>query len=415
MAVADRILAVGLSHHSAPVEVREKFALAPDAVKMHLDRLRADGLVEEAMIVSTCNRVELYAIPTETPEKLVRAWLDRSHGDVESFLRRHAGRDAVLHLFRVASSLDSLVMGEPQILGQVKDAVRLAEEAHALGRVLGPLARKALTVAKRVRTETDIGRFRVGVGNAGVDLATQVFGELTGKEVLLLGTGEMGRQVAKALVAEGARLRVSSRTLDNARALATEHGGTAIPWDRFAGALATVDIVITAVGVADPVVTPAMVREVVRARRFAPLFIVDLAVPRNVDPAVAQFGDVYLFNVDDLERVLEDGLNKRSAAGAQAQRLVEAEADAFVSGLGQIEAGPLLGQVAKHAEQMRLAELARSTKLTDTLDEAQKAQLDVMSKALVKRLLDGTMRRLREKAAAGDEEAVRLVLSLWGE
>lgn len=415
MAVADRIVVVGISHHTAPVEVRERFALAPEAVRRHLDRLRTEGFAEEALIVSTCNRVELYAIPTDTPEKLVRGWLDKGHGDVERFVARRSGRDAVRHLFRVASSLDSLVLGEPQILGQVKDAVRVAEEAHSLGRVLGPLVRKALQVAKRVRTETEIGKFRVGVGNAGVDLASQVFGDLAGREVLLLGTGEMGRQVAKALVAEGAKLRVSSRTFENAAEVATDHGGVAIPWERFPAALATVDIVITAVGAPEPVVTQAMVGEAVRARRYAPLFIVDLAVPRNVESAASKFADVYLFNVDDLERVLDDGLQKRNAAGSEASRMVEAETDAFVSGLGEIEAGPLLGHVARRAEHLRQAEIARSAKLVDGLDEAQKQQLDAMTKALVKRMLDGTLRRLRERAAAGDEEAVKLLLSEWAE
>jgi glutamyl-tRNA reductase len=413
-------VSVGLSHQTAPVEIRERLALDEDAVKRHLVRLKAEHIVDEALLVSTCNRVELYAVADAGGAGRVTGWLNQFHGPggepVDKFLTWRAGRDAIVHLFRVASSLDSLVVGEPQILGQMKDAVRAAEESGALGRVLSRLSHRALHVAKRVRSETAIGRFRVGVGNAGVDLAKQIFGDLNGRKALLIGVGEMGRQVAKALVDAGlSELYVANRTFDKATELANEVRGIAIPYDRIDETLAKVDVILTATGATTPILGVDAVKKAMRARRWDPLFLVDLAVPRNIDPAVGKLDEAYLFNVDDLAKVLDRGREARDAAGIEAERIIEEEADRFVTSLREIEAGPALGRIVTRAEALRKAELARSKRLLDALDPEQTAALDAMTKALVKKLLDGTLQGIREAAREGDQDRLDTLLDPWEE
>jgi glutamyl-tRNA reductase len=415
---ADRLLAVGLSHRTAPVEVRERLALDEAGVKRHLERLRAEGIVEEAFLVSTCNRVELYALTKVDAKGKVKGWLDQFHApggeNLDRYLYWKDGRDAIVHLFRVASSLDSMVVGEPQILGQVKEAVRVAEETGSLGKMIGKLAQKALHVAKRVRSDTAIGRFRVGIGNAGVDLARQIFGDLSGRKAMLVGTGEMGTQVAKALLDDGlSELLVANRTFQNAVTVATEFRGTAVPYDKLEAHLAEVDIVICATGAQQPILGPAAVHKALKARRYHPLFLVDLAVPRNVDPAVADIEEAFLFNVDDLTQVLERGKEQRSAAAAEALRIVEEEADKFIESLRELQAGPAIGRLVRHVEEMRRAEIERSKRLTDGMTPEQAEALDAMTRAFAKKLLDGPLRAIRDAARVGDAEAMEELLKLW--
>ena len=249
---ASRLVLVGLSHHTAPIEVREQLALDETGVRDTLARLTGDGVADEAMLLSTCNRVEMYAV-TRHQDRLAE-YLPRGRA-MDRFLYWRQGRDAVQHLMRVACALDSLVVGEPQILGQVKDAVRVADDGGTLGQILRRLTQRTFTVAKRVRSETAIGRSRVGIGNAGVDLALQVFGGLKRKRALLAGTGEMGRQVSQALLGEGLEeLLVTNRTWERAVEVAAQHEGTAVEWSRLSEYLARVDIVIVATGARTPVV-----------------------------------------------------------------------------------------------------------------------------------------------------------------
>jgi glutamyl-tRNA reductase len=413
---ADRLVAVGLSHHTAPVEIRERLAFDEEHTLAFLQRLRAEKVADEALLISTCNRVELYAVEVE-PER-IRSTLLEYRGprgeSMEPYLYWHHGRDAVRHLFRVACALDSLVVGEPQILGQVKDAVRVAESAGSLGRMLFPLAQRGLSVAKRVRTETEIGRSTIGIGNAGVDLALQIFGDLTGKRCLLVGTGEMGRQVARALLTSGlAELAVTSRTFQHAVDLAQEHGGTPVPYERLDDWLVRADIVLVATGAPTPIIGVERVKKALRARRYQPIFFIDLSVPRNVDTAVGEVGDAYLFNVDDLTRVVERGRTARASAAEQADKMVAEEADRFVAGLAELDAGREIGRITQAADAIRVAELGRSRKLVDALDDAGREQLDAMTRALVKKLLDRQIRELREAARTGDNARVEWLKRLW--
>ncbi len=420
MAPDTRILALGMNHHTAPVEVRERLALDEDGVVRHLRMLREQGLVSEALILSTCNRVELYAVPGASGPRALRGWFRNFRGpkgeDLETFLFQHEDEQAVRHLFRVAASLDSLVIGEPQILGQVKDAVRVAGEHESLGRVLNALSRRTLQVAKRVRSETDIGRYRVGVGNAGVDLALQIFGELEGRRALLLGVGEMGTQVAHALQTAGLEeLLVANRTFERAVALGETHGATPITWDRIEEYLSRVDIVIAATGANQPILTPRMVKRALRRRRYRPLFLVDLAVPRNIDPRVDGLDGAYLFNVDDLKQVVDEGVRQREEARQQAEGVVQSEARRFLQALADIAVGPRIGAITQAMEAVRQDELVRSRKLVDSLDEEQRAQLEALTRALVKKVLHRPLQNIHRSARDGDALRLEHLLDAWEE
>lgn len=406
---------MGMNHHTAPVEVRERLALDEAGVRKHLAMLRDRGLVSEAMLLSTCNRVELYAVPVDAGAEGLRDWFRGFRGSrgesIERYLFQREGIDAVQHLFRVASSLDSLVVGEPQILGQVKEAVRLASESESLGRVLTALCKRTLRVAKRVRTQTEIGRNRVGVGNAGVDLALQIFGDLTDRRALLLGAGEMGTQIAHALRVAGlAELVVANRTFERAVEVANLEQGTPIAWDRVEDYLARVDIVITATAAQRPIIDLAMVRTALKRRRYRPLFLVDLSVPRNVDPRVDELDSAYLFNVDHLRQVIDQGRAAREAARTEAEGVITSETQRFVESLTRVEIGPRIGAVTRQAEQARLDELARSRRLVESLDDAQRAQLDKLTRALVKKVLHRPLQHIHEAARGGDDPRLEYLL-----
>jgi len=412
------LLAVGLSHHTAPVDVRERMAMDEGRVRERLQRLRGEGACEEAFIVSTCNRVELYAVPRSVP--LIRAWMGEHRGpngeSIEKYLYWHRNEAAVRHLFRVASSLDSLVVGEPQILGQVKNAVRVAEESRSLGYLLQRLTRQTLSVAKRVRTETRIGESRVGVGNAGVDLALQIFGGLGDKRALLVGVGEMGRQVARAMVGAGLNeLIVANRTYDRSVEVAAEFGGTAIAYERMHEYLGQVDVVITATGATRPIIGPDDVYRALKVRRYRPLFMVDLSVPRNIDPAIDDIEEAFLFNVDDLTRVMDAGRREREIAAEAAVALVNDEASRFMARLSEIEVGQHIGAITRRAEQIRIEELMRSSKVLDQLDDKQRKAVESMTRAMVKKLLHGQINTLRSAAREGESEVIETLLKPWRE
>jgi glutamyl-tRNA reductase len=410
---AGTLVAVGLSHHTAPVEVRELLSMDEACVRDTLSRIRGDGVAREAFLLSTCNRVELYTVASQVDR--LQDYLPRGRA-VSKYLYWHQGPEAVRHLMRVACALDSLVLGEPQILGQVKSAMRLAQDAGSLGSLLHPLTRRTLSVAKRVRTETALGRSRVGIGNAGVDLALQVFGGLKGKRAMLIGVGEMGRQVAQSLLGEGLdELLVTNRTPEKAVELARRHGGTAVPWDRVGDYLARVDIAIAATGARQHVLTRVMVERALRARRGKPIFLVDLSVPRNIAADVDGLDEAYLFNVDDLEQVVVDGRAQRCDAASEAGVLVDGEVQRFVSSLAELDLGKGIGTMTQRAEALRLQEIQRSHKLMNGLDEAQRAAVDTLTKALVKKLLRGQIRVMKTGVRAGDASRISAIVDAWDE
>lgn len=413
------LLVVGMSHRTAPVEVRERLAMGESEVRRRLAELRSASICDEALLLSTCNRVELYAIPAggdiERIADYFREFRLPTGQSIDPYLYWHRGHKAVLHLFRVASSLDSLVVGEPQILGQVRSAVKTAEESDALGRVLRPLSRQCLSVAKKVRSTTDIGKSRVGIGNVGVDLAMHIFGSLTDKRAMLIGTGEMGQQVARALRNAGLdELVVTNRTFERAVEVASDHAGTAIAFERMGEYLSRVDVVIAASGADRPIVERRQVRQAIKSRRYRPLFLVDLSVPRNIDPQVAHLDEAFLFNIDDLVQVMERGKQARAQASAEAQRLVEEEASRFSVSMADVEIGPRIGKLVQHVETLRALEVDKSRRLVSQLDAEGLKDLDAMTRALVKKVLAEPLRAIREAARTGQIDKAEALLRALG-
>jgi glutamyl-tRNA reductase len=412
-----RLVAVGLSHHSAPVEVRERLAVSPGAIPALLAGLRERRLGDEAVLLSTCNRVELYTVPQSgaTPEALA-GFLAAQGGvvDVRDHLYTYTEQDALRHLFRVASSLDSMVLGEPQILGQVKQAYRLAAGSAAAGPLLHRMMDRALHVAKRVRTETGIGREAVSVGRAGVELARQVFGGLSDRSALLIGAGAHGKLVARSMLSHGLdELVVANRTFDRAARLAEMFGATATPLHEMHHYLDRVDVVVTSTGAGRTLLHRRDLQPIMRRRRWRPLVLIDLSVPRNIDPDVSDIEGVYCFDVDDLQEVAELGIEKRHRAARVAEAIVDEETQrAWRLLLGE-SVNAEIGALVRHADEIRRGELDRARAALGPLDASQEQVLDAMSRALVKKLLHRPLTHSRALAEAGQTpELARLLDAL---
>ena len=408
---------LGINHQTAPVALREKVAFAPDALGPALAALRALPQVHEAVLLSTCNRTELYAHSDDDGQALAD-WL-ATHPDagaeLHAYLYRHRDADAVRHLFRVASGLDSLVLGEPQILGQVKQAWAASREAGALGGQLDRLFQQAFATAKRARTDTRIGANPVSVASTAVRLAQDSFARLSESTVLLIGAGETIELAARHLVeAKAQRLLVANRTLAHAQELASRHGGVALPLAELDKHLAEADIVISATASREPVLHRAQVEQALRARRHRPMLLLDLAVPRDIDHDVSGLRDVFLYTVDDLERAIEDNRRSRREAAQQAEAIIELQTARFVehwqaSGRQQ----PLL-QLRAHGETARADALAKArAQLAAGMPPEQ--ALELLAHTLTNRLLHAPTVALREAARSGDAELARAVERMFPE
>ncbi len=384
------LLLVGLSHHTAPLEVREKLALPNEEVPEALRALRALGL-GEAMLVSTCNRVELYA-SAESAQSAARAVRDylsqRVDGlDLSPHLYEHTGPAVARHAFRVASSLDSLVVGEPQILGQVKDAFTVASDAGTVGALLGRCMSRAFAVAKRVRTETGIAAGAVSVSSIACDLAKSIFGELTGRRVVLVGAGEMSEGAAKALAQQGTLLTVVNRNQERAKSVAETCGGEAREFDQLAHELVAADVVITSTASQRFVITRELMQGVIRSRRHRPLFLIDIAVPRDVDPRVENMDNVFLYDIDDLEQVAAQNIAARKREAELAERIVDDEVQAFEQWQRSLGLTPTLVALRERVRGVVHAELERTLPRLKGVSAAERKSLEVMCDAIVNKLL----------------------------
>jgi glutamyl-tRNA reductase len=411
------IVVVGLSHKGTPIDVRERLAMGKDELCDAMHRLRKKPEVGEVAILSTCNRVEVYAAPPpirragDIDEAIVAAL---SHAEravygelcaiggapVERHLRSLRGRDAVRHLFRVAASLDSLVVGEPQILGQLKDAIELAEGARTIGGALATALHRAVRVGKRVRTDTEIGSGQVSVSSVAVDLAQQIFGDLSGRHALLIGAGEMAEAASKLLVRAGASLTIVNRSPERAQALAEEVGGTPRSWGDLEKTLAETDIVVSSTSSPRYVVTVDMVKAVRRARKGRSLFFIDIAVPRDVDPAVNKLDGVYLYDVDDLSQIVADSLTGRAAEAARAASLVDDEVTAFEQWTRGRAMAPVVVGLRERTRATLFAEMEKSLagKLRH-LGQPERQAIAVMLEAATNKLLHAPTTRLRALAS----------------
>lgn len=408
---------VGLNHRTAPVEARERLAVPPDGLE---DAVRAvlslDG-VREAVVVATCNRVELYATGDEADavaSALRLHLLARGGGGVS--LYEHRGEDAVRHAFRVCSSLDSLVVGEPQILGQVKEAVAAARAAGALRGRLGRVMARAFQTAKRVRTDTGIAAGQVSVASVAVDLARGIFGDLVGRKVLVVGAGKMALGAARTLARAGASLLIANRSFDRAEALAREYGATAHPLTDLGMLLQHADVVVCSTGASGYLLTRHDVATAMKARRGRGLFLIDIAVPRNVEPAAGDLDSVFLYNVDDLERAVAEGGHGRSAASTEAERLITEELSAFrAEEQAQRSAGPTIVALRRRFQEAATAEMERSFggRLRH-LAEGDRAAVEAMLDALTNKLLHTPTVTLRAAAGSAEgDEVMRATRALF--
>jgi len=412
----------GLSHRNAPVELREQLAVDEDKLREMLRDIAGAGVVREALILSTCNRVEVYAVadvPGEARTTMFRQLCRHrgvEPGAVEAALYTYAEGDAVRHAFRVASSLDSMVIGEPQILGQVKDAFALARSCESVGPALHSLFTQAFAVAKKVRSETEIARHAVSVSFAAVELAKKIFGGLQGKAVLLVGAGKMSALAARHLVEQGVfPVYVTNRTWARAQEMARALAGTAVPFDELSTALAAVDIIITSTGAPEPVIRRETVQRVMHGRRGRPLFFIDIAVPRDVEGSVDALDDVYCYDIDDLQQVVDANIRERVREAHRAEALVEREVAKFLARLGDVEVIPTIVSLRERLEAIRTGEVKRAlARLPDATDETREA-IEALSTAIVNKILHAPITKLRESSRAGSPRSwLELVHELFG-
>jgi glutamyl-tRNA reductase len=402
---------LGVSHRTAPVELRERLDFAARGLDDALAALGACAATNESVVVSTCNRAELYVACDDVAaaRRDLLNFLSTYHGlestEIVPHLYEKADGEAAQHLFRVAAGLDSLVVGEPQILGQVKDAYAVAAEKRAVGPVLNKVFPWSFTVGKRVRTETGVSEGAVSVSFAATSLARKIFGVLKGRTVLVVGAGEMGKLTAQHLRSQGVdRMLITSRTLVHATALADSIGGTPLPWDQMHAALGEADIVITATGAALPVLSRPAVDGVMRHRRNRPLFIIDIALPRDVDPAVGELEAVFLYNIDDLQAVVQENLSRRAAEVVRAEEIVTDEVRKFEAWLTARVAIPTVVALRQRFESIRRSELDRLQSKLSGLPPDARERVEDITRLLVEKLLITPTEQLK---ATPDPERVR--------
>jgi glutamyl-tRNA reductase len=406
------ICVVGLSHRTAPVDVREKFAMSADVLPLVLARLASRAELKEVMFLSTCNRVEVFA-SAKGPEhvdaavKAVREVMC-DHAGVEgdallSYFYDRKGTEAMRHVFRVAASLDSMVLGEPQILGQVKDAFDAATAAGTLGHYLGRCIHRAFTVAKRVRTETQIGAGSVSISSVAADLARDIFGDLADHTVLLLGAGEMAEAAAKSLGKGARHIRVCNRSFERGAALANTIGGDAVQWDALGDELGRADVVVASTASPTYVITKDLVKRAMRQRKGKSLFFIDIAVPRNVEPTVHGLDNVYVYNVDDLEKQVADAMKSRRGEAEAAEKIVAHELAEFEAWARGQSVAPTIVKLRARTRGVLMAELERSLagKLRH-LPEPERAALRQMMESATNKLLHAPTKQLRDASTSID-------------
>jgi glutamyl-tRNA reductase len=404
------VWALGINHTTAPLDMRGRFAFAMDSVEPHLQALRnALERNPEAAIVSTCNRTEIYCAGDEAAMEQTLAWLAQSGGVSTHELRSHTyhleGDEAARHAFRVASGLDSMVLGEPQILGQIKDAVRAADAAGALGTTLSQLFQRSFAVAKEVRTSTEIGAHSISMAAAAVRLSGQLFEDMAKAKVLFVGAGEMIELCATHFAAKNPKsMAIANRTLERGEKLALRFGAEVMRLADLPERLHEFDAIISCTASTLPIIGLGAVERALKKRRHRPMFMVDLAVPRDIEPEVKSLGDVFLYTVDDLASVVQTAQANRQAAVAQAEAIVDAGVQSFMHWVEQRNTVPLIQQLNAQADQWRAAELARARKLL-ARDGDVDAAMEALAKGLAQKMLHGAMAELRTGDAQARERA----------
>ncbi|MBN2645835.1 MAG: glutamyl-tRNA reductase [Desulfuromonadaceae bacterium] len=406
------IFVVGLSHKTAPVSVREKVAFAPEKLAEALHQLAQSPQLAESLILSTCNRVELYAGGPDCGAgiRALKEFLAHYHhlsvDDLDGHLYVKQGEEAIRHVFRVAASLDSMVVGEPQILGQIKTAYGHAAEQGTVGLILNRFLHKAFSVAKRVRTETNIAGNAVSVSFAAVELARKIFGSIEGKKVLLIGAGEMCELAARHFVNNGInRVLVTNRTFARAEKLAEEFSGQAVLFENFPDHLHQVDIVLSSTGATRFIISPEMVQQALKQRKNRPMFFIDIAVPRDIDPRVNDLNNAYLYDVDDLQGVVNANLKERQREAELAEQIIEHEIGQFQRWMRGLDVVPTIVALRNKVEQLRRAEVDKTLGNLKHLGASERKAIEAMSAALINKILHTPTRVLKQAQQQEDEEA----------
>ena len=410
-----QLYALGLNHHTAPLAIRERVAFQPEKLALALYDLAHAESVREAAILSTCNRTELY-FAAEQPQHAAD-WLARFHhvalNDVSPYLYAYPQRDAIRHVFRVASGLDSMVIGEPQILGQVKDAVRHAEQAGTMGTLLHKLFQNTFAVAKEVRSTTAIGANTVSMAAAAVNLTARIFERVADQHVLFIGAGEMIELCAAHFAgAQPKSMTVANRTEERALALASRFGAQTMRIDQIGDALARFDVVVSCTAAPLPIVGLGMVERAVKVRRHRPIVMVDLAVPRDIEPEVGELDDIFLYTVDDLAQVVDAGMESRQQAVIEAEQIISTRVDGFLHWMSARQTVPAIRALREHAEVLRRTELERAMRLLAKGDDPGKV-LEALSHGLANKLLHGPTRYLSQADDEHKAEVGQLVHQLF--
>jgi glutamyl-tRNA reductase len=412
------ILVVGLSHKTAPIELRERLSVSEQDLPKPLELLGDSPEIAERMLIATCNRVEVYAVAEGSVEKAVEAITDRlaAHHKLEKSrfedkLYTHTAAAAVRHVFRVASSLDSMVVGEPQILGQVKSAYSIARSQEATGVILTNLLEQAFHVAKRVRTETGIGASAVSVSSAAVELARKIFGDLAGRTVLIIGAGEMAELALRHLLDDGVRsVLVANRSYDRAVALARQFCGRAVTFESFRQEMGGADIVISATSAPHVILKKEDMQSIIQQRRHRPIFLIDIADPRDIDAACNEVDNVYLYNIDDLQSVVDANLKERQREAERAEAIIEREVGVYLTWLRSLDVVPTIVSLRQRVEEIRGAELQRVLGRLGDLSPEQREAVTVMTHAMVNKILHQPMTELKRRAALQDGHLYTSVL-----
>jgi glutamyl-tRNA reductase len=402
------IIVVGLSHKTATVEIREKVAFSPNLIEKPLHTLVSLDDIVEGVIVSTCNRVEIYATTRDIAggiSRIKRFLADHHRISLESLephLYSYHSEAAIRHVFRVASSLDSMVVGEPQILGQIKTSYGYAAEYKTSGIILNRFLHKAFSVAKRVRTETRIASSAVSVAFAAVELAKKILGDLSDKTVMLVGAGEMCELAAKHFINSGARgVMVTNRTFEKAERLAEDFKGEAVRFEELFEHIHRADIVLSSTGAPHVIIGPKDVEEVVRRRRFKPMFFIDIAVPRDIDPSVNDVENAYLFTVDDLQEIVQANLAQRNLEAEKAEEIIEQEIGQFYKWLSSLDVTPTIVALRNRFEEIRRSELDKTLSGWKEMPPGAEKRLDALTMAIMNKLLHTPTAALKQAGQGG--------------
>src|SRR6202051_4684616 len=402
---------LGVNHKTAPVEVRERFAISESRLPEALARLTAMDGIEEGMIVSTCNRVEIFARSQNGQcdlQRFVREYFGFSAGEYEPYIFEHQHLEAVKHVFRVASSLDSMVVGESQILGQVKEAYATARALGAVTSQLDQLLTRAFAVAKKVRNETTIATSSVSIASVAVELAEKIFGSLNGKSVYLVGAGKMCELAARHLIAHGAKkIFVANRTFDRAVALANKFDGEAIPFDRLYDTVPWADIIISSTGAPHAIFLKEHGEKFLHARKNRPMFFIDIAVPRDIDPGLNDIDGIFVYNIDDLQQVVASHLGDRRKEAVRAELLVEEEVRRFEQRAQAAEVVPTIVSLQQHLETLRQGELDRVRGRLGALSPEQEMAIETLTRGIINKIMHTPITTL--KTAARESEATTVI------